>query len=253
LTAGTSAVVEVEPVAAGAPCDVDAQCSDGLRCACAPGTGCASAFTRGLCTASCASGYCGPAAVCATLALEPSADAGPPPRLATCVAACQTAPDCAAGFVCEVLPTAGASNPGAWTRGCVPIAALADVGAPCRNASGSLDDAACATGTCADLGALGICSAACDADHPCPDGTACARLGDGRRFCLVACASPASCARDPLLACATATAADAGTTGFQVDAAAGSGTEYCAPKACSTDGECAPAGRCGPGGACVPS
>jgi PKD repeat protein len=249
--------VIVEPVGVGRPCDVDAQCGGALRCACTPGSGCPAAFVRGVCTASCDTDACEPNAICALLGFGSPA----PPDAATsgasvaCLRGCQTNADCAIGFVCQQFP-AGAQSGGApggarWVRGCLPLGALGDLGAPCRAANGELDDAICATGTCADLGALGSCSSVCDADRSCPDTTACASMPDGRQLCLVDCAaSYNSCMRDPLLGCSAAAGGDGGT-GYQIDAAAG--TTYCAPKPCVVDADCAPAGRCGPGARCVRS
>ena len=51
--------VVVEPLTEGLPCDVDVQCGDGLSCLCTPGSGCASAFRRGICSADCDSSACG--------------------------------------------------------------------------------------------------------------------------------------------------------------------------------------------------
>jgi hypothetical protein len=104
-----------------------------------------------------------------------------------------------------------------------------------------LVDGACASGTCADLGALGVCSAACDAGRPCPQGTSCAVLSGGRQLCLLSCVYDAECAADPLMACAVARPADAGQI-----------STVCRPRACSSDAACGPAGRCGQDGVCVP-
>ena len=56
-------------------------------------------------------------------------------------------------------PTAGATAATPWTRACLPLGAARDVGAPCRDANEVLDADACTTGVCADVGALGVCSA----------------------------------------------------------------------------------------------
>ena len=50
----------------------------------------------------------------------------------------------------------------------LPLGLVGDVGASCRDANEALSDGACATGSCADIGALGVCSASCDDSHPCP-------------------------------------------------------------------------------------
>jgi len=241
--------VQVDALSVGTPCDVDVQCNstEGLRCICAPGSGCAPAFIRGVCSVPCDANACGPDAVCASVVTGPQPDAGA--RAGLCLAACQAKAQCAPGFVCQTLPVdptaaAGAggmsgSSAALWTRGCLPLGLARDLGAPCRDANEVLRDDACATGTCADVGALGVCSASCDENHACPDGSACARLGDGRRLCLLSCTSDGSCASDPLLAC------DA------LAAAVGSGAvSVCAPRSCANDLAC-PSGRCGPEAVCV--
>jgi hypothetical protein len=120
------------------------------------------------------------------------------------------------------------------------------VGDTCRDATGALDDDLCATGRCADLGALGVCSAACGGGAPCPPGSACAKLGDGRSLCLRACGNDFGCDRDPLLGCEPA--GSAGPLGFQ-DTPPVAGATYCAPRKCAAKTECAPAGTCLPLGA----
>jgi hypothetical protein len=249
-TVRSTALVSVTARKAGQPCDFDLQCDTGLRCACAPGNGCNPAFLRGLCSSPCDAAPCGVGSVCAALALAPAPPPdGGPPLQAWCVASCQTNQDCSPGFACEVLAGAGVASPGTWTRGCLPVGALGDIGATCRDANGQLANAACATGSCLDLGALGSCSATCEGGQTCPPGTACASLFDGRHLCLADCAvSSAVCASDPLLACAAPTVADA-AGGFRTDG--GSSAGYCAPKPCTSDGDCAPAGVCAPGAQCA--
>src|SRR5262249_16624337 len=102
-----------------------------------------------------------------------------------------------------------------------------------------LDDA-CATGSCADVGALGVCSASCDDTHPCPDASACAQLAGGRSLCLLSCTSDGDCASDPLLACVSVPAP--GASGY---------VNGCAARVCSGDVACVPSGRCGPEGVCI--
>jgi hypothetical protein len=233
-------VVVVEPLAAGAPCDVDDQCGAGLACLCAPGSGCAPAFLRGVCSKACDTDACGPREACATFAIAPPPSAGTAARAPLCLAACQTSAGCASGFVCQTLPTGGATASMPWTHACLPLGAARDVGAPCRNPDEILDDDACTTSVCADVGALGVCSAACDGGHPCPDDAACAVLADGRQLCLLSCAQDGDCARDPLLACAPATPLSGAPT-----------VTVCAPKSCTSDAACAPAGRCGSNAVCV--
>jgi PKD repeat protein len=158
---------------------------------------------------------------------------------AVCLAACKQDLDCPTGLVCREL--AGAGPDGArWTHACFPRA-LGDVGDPCRDPDGVLAGAACVSGTCADLGALGVCTASCGAGAPCPSNAACALLGDGRALCLATCTGSADCARDPLLACLPP--GGAGALAFTVPDNTG-GATYCAPRPCTTATDCAPAGTC---------
>jgi hypothetical protein len=115
------------------------------------------------------------------------------------------------------------------------------VGQPCRDPAGALDDMACVSDLCANLGALGLCAATCGASAPCPAGSACALFGDGRALCLHACGAATDCARDPLIDCEPAGAA--GPLGFTV-AGGPAGATYCAPRACASTTDCAPAGLC---------
>lgn len=234
--------VVVDRLALGAICDVDGQCESGLACLCAPGTGCSPAFVHGVCSTTCAAGGCGTNSVCAALPIGPPSDAGSAGHTPLCVAACGANPQgCAAGFVCQTLPVPASSGSDAWTRGCLPLGAVTDLGGACRDAGGALADAACTTGFCANVGALGVCTAACDDGHPCPDQATCALLSDGRRLCLLTCAANGDCGRDPLLACVPVRrSADAGTD-----------VSACAPKGCTSDGVCSSSGRCGPDGFCV--
>lgn len=231
-------LIVVQPVATGAPCDVDGQCGDGLHCLCQPGTGCGSAFLRGICSTGCETGFCGAGATCAAYALGAAADGGLPPDggpppdggSPVCLAACQTDTDCAAGFVCEDL-LGGSSTSAGWVRGCLPRGAAGDLGASCRNPNGLLDGTRCTTALCADLGTLGVCSASCDTAHPCPAGAACAHLTGGRQLCLAACSAAQPCTRDPSLGCQVGTPGDAGTDaggGLQI-IAGDAGASYCAP------------------------
>jgi len=231
-------IVRVDALATGAPCDVDEQCGSGLTCACASGSGCAPAFTHGVCSASCEAAGCQSGAVCAAIVLGAQANVGAPAPL--CLASCETGP-CAAGFPCRTLPLGGPAPATRWTRGCLPLGLVGDVGASCRDANEALNDRACATGACADIGALGVCSASCDESHPCPSDASCARLADGRQLCLRDCARDTDCGSDPLLACA----AQPPTTD-----AGGPAVSVCAPRSCANDNAC-PSGRCGPDAFCV--
>jgi hypothetical protein len=278
--------VFVAPLTEGSPCDVHAQCDAGLVCLCGAGRSCGPAFPRGICTRGCAASACGDRSVCATLdvpagparasgggatdaaaagdaattsdatsdaaagdAADPgdaAADAGGQPGAgpqALCLAGCDGVP-CPAGLVCRTLPATGGGT-ARWALACVPPA-FREVGETCRDASGLLTDELCATGRCADLGALGVCSAACGSGDECPAGSGCAKLGDGRSLCLRACGNDFACERDPLLRCEPA--GSAGPLGFQVTPAVPDLT-YCAPRKCAARSECAPAGACLPLGA----
>src|SRR5262249_37565832 len=109
---------------------------------------------------------------------------------------------------------------------------------------GALSGTACVSGSCADLGALGLCTVSCGPNDPCPTSSACAQLGDGRALCLRACAAATDCTRDPLLACQAP--GGGGALGFSV-ADGARGATYCAPRPCSKDIDCAPAGVCSAG------
>jgi hypothetical protein len=231
--------IRVDALATGAACDVDAQCSGGLTCTCAQGTGCAPAFIRGVCSAPCETAACQPDAVCAAVTV----DAGAPSRL--CLASCEAAA-CGPGFVCRTLPVGSVAPSTRWTRGCLPLGLVGDVGASCRDPNEALADRACATGTCADVGALGVCSADCDDARSCPTQASCARLADGRQLCLLSCRSDADCGGDPLVACAQTPAASMDADG----GTAGSTVSVCAPRSCANDNAC-PSGRCGPNAFCV--
>jgi hypothetical protein len=231
--------VTVVRLAAGAPCDVDAQCDDGLTCLCQPGTGCSPAFMRGLCSRPCDAAPCGAGAVCAALTVAPAPTAGA--RVPLCIAGCQTEAECAPGYVCQTVRAGSAAAEVGWTRGCLPLGAARDLGDPCRDANDLLSNDACATGTCADIGALGTCSPGCDDSHPCPDGTRCVSLGGASQLCLKSgCGMDSDCRPDPLLACRS----------FQTTSMAPAVT-VCAPRVCTGDAACAPSGRCGPEGACI--
>jgi hypothetical protein len=219
----------------GDPCDVDQQCDSRLRCICGSAAKCTAAFTRGLCSTGCGGG-CQAQEVCADLSLTAASDGAEPWQQALCLKSCQSDDECGAGLHCRDLPAAGGA--GTWLRGCFPGAA-ADAGTSCRNASGQLRNDACLTGQCIDLGANGLCSLDC-AHTPCPPGTSCADLADGRHLCLQRCGAGVACDRDPLLAC---TAPNAGPLGFVVPGGDAT-TAYCAPKICANHEDCGTAGTC---------
>jgi PKD repeat protein len=215
--------VIVTSVPAGAACDVDKQCGQGLRCLCQVGSQCSAAFSRGICSTTCATGFCGIGSVCAEIALGPTtADAGPAGPF--CLTDCSGSATCGPGYVCQKMP--GGPDGSTWVSGCLPLGAERDFGLSCRDPSGALQDGACATGHCADIGTLGMCTATCDSAHPCPSG-ACARLPGGAQLCLPACSTATPCTSDPGLACTTP--ADAAVDGGLTIAGGTAGVAYCAP------------------------
>ena len=228
-------LISVAELATGAACDVDKQCDDGLRCLCKSGSGCGPAFSRGICSTACATGFCGAGAVCAAFALGASpsvGDAGITPDAGapspSCLADCSGGVACALGFVCQQIPGGGGAAP--WVHGCLPLGAANDFGSSCRNANGVLDGSGCTTSLCADVGALGLCSAPCDGTHPCPAGAACARLSAKTTLCLPACSAATPCTGDPSLGCVVATGGDAGVDGGLTLTAGNPGVAYCAPR-----------------------
>ncbi len=236
--------IVVPQTAPGQPCDVDAQCAGG-QCVCGTADRCGGAFTRGVCAADCAADPCAAGTVCADLSAgAPAAPAiAAPYQRALCLGACTDDKGCAAGQRCRLLPTSGGGAIHAWVRACfAPVPA--DVGDPCRAPDGTLPGQTCSSGVCAALGALGVCSATCDATGGCPSGAACARFGDGRSLCLRTCAGSGDCAADPLLACETAGAA--GALGFNVITPGAPGAA-CAPRSCQAAADCQPAGTCSDG------
>ena len=81
--------VAVEAVSVGGPCDVDAQCDDGLTCTCGRGSGCPAAFVRGFCSTTCDDdAACGAGAVCAGLSILPVGDGGAGALTPRCFTAC---------------------------------------------------------------------------------------------------------------------------------------------------------------------
>jgi PKD repeat protein len=235
--------IVVQANAIGDPCNTDPQCDQGLFCLCPANAPCSTGPAHGLCAASCQTGICGNAGVCAGLqTATPPAGKAPAWQGPMCLRACDKDSDCAPGLSCRTLPPGSAGS--AWIHGCfakVP----GDVGDECRDAEGNLRDDLCASGLCANLGANGMCSASC-AVASCPPGADCAVLGDGRRLCLRPCTN-FDCTQDPLLTCIISTQGDLGYQPLSPNAA----STYCAPKSCNNDGDCTPTGSCvsvtGPG------
>lgn len=224
----------------GRSCDDAAQCTPGLACVCGAAVPCSPSFARGVCTTSCRDVACPGTSVCADLSLAGMATSLEPWRAQLCVQPCTRDDECATGS-CRTLP--GRSAPGApltWIRGCFADAP-ASVGEECRGSDGNLHPETCVAGRCLDAGAYGLCSPDCR-DTPCPEGFVCALFPKrGEAACLRPCAGAMACSDDPLLACQPA--GGAGPRGF-VAADLAPGGQLCAPKPCTTDGECAPAGRC---------
>ncbi len=81
-------LIDVQALSAGAACDIDGQCNSGLQCLCKPsdpasgggggnpGSPCGPAFSRGVCSTTCETGFCGPGAVCAATVLGAVAGGG---------------------------------------------------------------------------------------------------------------------------------------------------------------------------------
>jgi hypothetical protein len=220
-------LVNVAGAGAGAACDVDGQCATGLQCLCQVGSGCGPAFSRGICSTTCATGFCGVGAVCAGIALGQAAPDGGGAAAPVCLADCSGSAACGPGYVCQQIP--GGPGGAAWVGGCLPLGVKNGFGSSCRDANGVLQDGGvCTTGLCADVGALGMCTATCDGTHPCPAGAACAHLQGGAELCLPSCSATTPCTADPGLACTTAT--DAGVDGGLMIIGATPGVAYCAPK-----------------------
>lgn len=223
----------------GAPCEADAQCGSALDCICDDEAGCGSALIHGLCAAACdASNPCA-SGVCADLA--PSAPASPTDwQRALCLPSCDDSSDCPAGLACRELHRGDETG---WITACFSPALLGNIGDACVDGQGQLDDARCASGTCAPLGARGACSEPCSAQS-CPTGAACATFSNAGlgSLCVARCEASGTCESDPWLACE----APGGPTpkGFTVDETTAI-EGYCAPK------RCAGAAECGPDGACV--
>jgi hypothetical protein len=235
----------------GGPCDVDPQCDSGLGCLCGQAaTQCPTAFSRGICVASCATAACPDGSVCADLGLGLAAapTAKPAWRASHCLRACVTNGDCAKGQLCRSVPVAGATPP-RWDRACF-FAFPGDAGTACRGPEGTPQDDLCLGGRCADFGAQGLCTADCSAT-PCPTSSACVAFNDGRKLCLRRCDPQNRCGDDPLIACGAAGAT--GPMGYTLSAGESATSTFCGPKRCSNDAACAPAGTCmgAPAGHCV--
>jgi hypothetical protein len=219
----------------GAACELDTQCQSGLTCLCGSTDQCPTAFATGLCTQSCGPSACPAAGLCADLTLGKPVPPGPGDdwRDRMCLRRCGKDADCATGLRCRLVPVAG--SPNTWERGCF-YGLPGDMGAPCRSAGGVPQNQLCLSGLCADMGALGVCSADCTG-RSCPEGTACAAFNDQRKLCLKPCPTAETCRDDPLLECQV-------SGGLGPLAFTAPGLSLCAPKDCGSDMTCAPAGIC---------
>ena len=215
--------VDVDPLPIGATC-ADGECAAGLTCIC--GDGCPG--VPGVCSVACAP-LCNPGTVCVGFAAG-SADW----QRSLCLPACGGDSECPAGVHCRELPSRSG-----WAKACWPGGFPVDEGGSCVGASGAVDDPLCAAGSCADLGARGLCARTCDATHPCPSYASCATMAGGEHRCLVGCSASRPCTGDPFLACQAPDAT--GALGFSVPG--GSGT-YCAPRRCQRKSDCGPDGDC---------
>jgi PKD repeat protein len=238
-------LVIVEAAHPGSPCGEDSDCGGGT-CVCKGS--CAFPLDTGLCLQECGVIGCHlPSTVCVDLSKGVPSN-GEPWRTRLCLPTCQTDQDCTRpGFSCRLAP--GASS---WHRVCLPPS-LRSIGEPCRTPTGNTDEELCLGGVCLDIGGSGYCSAACGSD-PCPEGTRCAALASesASSVCLLRCDGDL-CAEDPMLGCELP--GGKGAYSFQILGPADPpGTQYCAPKRCSTDGECGFLGYCDSlrGGYCLP-
>ena len=239
-------IVVVGPGALGGACSDASQCASG-DCVCGAGSGGCAGVAAGFCSAACsAATACADGAVCANLS---AAAGGSPPdawQTRLCLPDCSGGAPCPAGLTCRELLRGDA---GGWVSACFAPGLVGDIGDSCTAPDGSLDDAACTSGSCLPLGLRGVCSAPCSAGE-CPASAACAVFAGGSPApsCLARCGPGTSCSGDPLLACEPA--GGTGALSFTVDeppAEAG----YCAPRPCAAPDDCGPLGQC-QAGYCAP-
>jgi PKD repeat protein len=225
----------------GKPCETTAQCDSMLFCLCPASAGCTGAPPYGQCASLCTSGLCDDEQVCAGLrTAEPPLWNAEPWQTSLCLPHCEADSDCDTGLRCRTLPPGPEGS--AWVRACFWDTPR-DVGEPCTDSDGNRRDDFCATGMCAELGALGMCTMDCRVSS-CPQGSDCAAFGDGRRLCLRPCSGKYvfPCDRDPLLICTNPTTGD---LGYQTTLNNGAqGSRYCAPSPCVSDDDCRPSGNC---------
>jgi PKD repeat protein len=207
VQAAKETYVTVDPVGLGGRCDLEGQCDVGLGCL----------EGLGLCTRDCEDDEdCGAGATCAILGEDQ-----------VCLPACHDG-------CCQEVRAAE----GGWTEACIPAGLFADEGGSCRDGEGALADERCASGSCDDLGARGICAGSCDG-VACPSYAVCATFAGNVKRCLAECSEARPCQGDPWLACEAANAS--GALGFSVASAGG---PYCAPRRCAVPADCGPDGTC---------
>jgi PKD repeat protein len=227
--------VAAEAKALGEPCDLDAQCLEGLFCLC-PAGACDYGPPRGTCTAHCQAGACPDDQICVDLATTAANSLTEPWQASLCLRGCDTDADCNGGLHCRSLPPGAGST---WVKACFSELP-SNLGESCVDASGAMRDNLCVRGVCASLGAKGMCTLACSSET-CPPGSDCAILGDGRKLCLRPCGNGFACDQDPLLQCLPP---GSGDLGYRLADASATTSTYCAPKRCSSDDDCLPFGQC---------
>lgn len=222
------AFVVVTPTALGAACGGAGQCATGLSCVCAGGC----MGVPPVCSRECpTSGGCGAGAACVGFT-RGAADWQRP----LCLPTCGGDGDCPAGARCREL-----LGSGGWVKACWAAGDPQDEGGSCADGTGAPASARCAGGSCAALGARGLCGEICDSTHPCPSYASCATMANGEHRCLAQCSQARACAADPFLACQAPD--PSGDLGFTVPGAV-PGTLFCAPKRCAHASDCGPDGTC---------
>jgi PKD repeat protein len=221
-------------------CTLSSQCTS-ADCLCGDGATCPAGLTTGICTTDCSGASpCDTGEVCSDLA--PTTPAMPAAwQRQVCLQSCAGGATCSDGLVCRSLRNGAGSG---FVEGCFPADLLGDIGDSCVDEDGNIDDALCASGTCLDEGARGLCSADCSTDS-CPTGSACATFvgGTPTPSCMANCDTTA-CDTDPWLACEQP--GGAASKSFTVDETpVASG--YCAPKSCSGAPDCGVDGMCSSG------
>ena len=188
------AAVVVIPASLGSQCGADAHCASG-DCVCGEDESCPAPLDLGLCVLDCESHEACGGNLCIDLGPANDDELW---RQTTCLPNCDPSfNDCGANSSCQAL----LGVDGVLSSACFATGLLAPIGASCRDASGALDDASCASGFCADLGLRGACSANCETTA-CPSGSACVTptSGDPAPLCVATCDST-SCDADPQLSC----------------------------------------------------